>query len=246
MEIVKISYGDRVIYGKLYMPEGQGIFPAIIMSHGYNGSANDWDRECEYYSRNGYIALSYDFTGGSTGSRSKGLLSNEMTIFTEKEDLIAVFEYLINTCRVDKEKVFLFGGSMGGLVTALTAEEKKDNVKAVILYYPALCIPDNWRDNYKTINEVPEIFDFWGLSLGRGFVESIRDFYTFDNIGTFEGKVFIIHGDEDEVIPLLYSDKAMGAYKDARLMILKGEGHGFSSEGADFAMKEVLKFMNEN
>lgn len=244
MRILKIAYEDRVIYGKLYMPEGQGSFPAIIMSHGYNGSADDWDRECEYYSRNGYIAVSYDFTGGSVGSRSTGLTSYEMTIFTEKEDLTAVLDYVIHIQQVDRERIFLFGGSMGGLITALTAEEKKDNVKAVIMYYPAFCIPDNWRDNYRDVDEAPERFDFWGLSLGKAFVESIRAFHTFDNIGSFGGRVFIIHGDEDTVVPLSYSDRARSVYQDIRLLILKGEGHGFSIEGARLAMGEVLGFMN--
>jgi len=245
MEIINIAYKNRTIYCKLYMPEGNKNFPAIIMSHGYNGSAEDWNKECEYYARHGYIAVSYDFTGGSAGSRSEGFTSKDMTIFTEKEDLNAVLDYVQGLAKVDKKRIYLFGGSMGGLVTALVADERKADVLAIIMYYPAFCIPDNWREHFKSLEEVPEDFDFWGLTLGRDFVESIRDFDIFDNIGSFEGCVFILHGDEDSIVPLSYSDKVGSVYNSAKLWILKGEAHGFSPKGAEFAMKEVLKFMGE-
>lgn len=38
----------RQVYGKLYMPAQAGRYPAIILSHGYNGSHRDWEKECQY------------------------------------------------------------------------------------------------------------------------------------------------------------------------------------------------------
>ena len=55
-----------------------------------------------------------------------------MTIFTEKEDLLAVYNDISNLDMVDANHVYLMGGSQGGLVTTLATEELQDKVAAMI------------------------------------------------------------------------------------------------------------------
>jgi len=185
MEELIITEGEKEIYGKLYRPKEEGSYPAVILSHGYNGCNTDFVSECKYFASNGYIAYTFDFSGGSTRSKSKGA-STDMTIFTEKEDLMTVFNYIKNMDIVDKENLFLFGGSQGGLVTAMAAEEFVEEVKGMILYFPAFNIPDDWRKNYATEESIPKTLDFWGLLLGENFFKSMREFYTFESIGNFD------------------------------------------------------------
>ncbi|MDY5575874.1 MAG: alpha/beta fold hydrolase [Lachnospiraceae bacterium] len=242
VEELIIKDGEKEIYGKIYKPAKQGVYPAIILSHGYNGCNSDFIKECKYYAENGYVAYAYDFCGGSTKSKSSGQ-STDMTIFTEKADLITVFNYIKTLDIVNEEEIFLFGGSQGGLVTALACEELKSEVKAMILYYPALNIPDDWRNNFKSVEEIPDTYDFWGLKLGKNFFTSIRDFYTFDNIGEFDKNVLIIHGDKDAIVSLNYSEQAKNKYTSLELVVLPGEGHGFTPNGGTTAMNKVLEFM---
>ena len=239
-----VNANNRQIYIKGYVPDDDKKHPAVILSHGYNGSHSDFTRECTYYAENGFIAYALDFCGGSTRSKSSGK-STDMTIFTEKEDLLAVFEYVSSLENVDAENIYLFGGSQGGFVTTLVAEKIADKIKGIALYFPALCIPDNWRDNYKTEEEIPEVTNFWGLELGKEFFTSIRDFYTFENIGTFSKKVLIIQGDKDPIVPLSIVEQAANIYPNAELIVLKGEAHGFSAAGTKTAMEKILKFMQE-
>lgn len=242
---LKIKNGENTIYGKIYVPSGEGKHPAIILSHGYNGTNNDFVNECKYYAQNGYIAYAFDFCGGSVNSKSTGK-STDMTIFTEKSDLLAVFDYISKMDTVDSEQIFLFGGSQGGLVTTLVAEEKADNVKGMILYFPALCIPDNWRVTYPTTENIPDVKEFWGLNLGKNFFVSMHEFYVFDNIGSYDKDVFIIHGDKDPIVPISYSKRAVELYKNATLKTLPGEGHGFTPSAGNIAMKDVLNFLIEH
>ena len=237
-----IRENDKEIYGKIYMPKEEGAYPTVILSHGYNGCNTDFVQECNYFAKNGYIAYAFDFPGGSGRSKSKGS-SIDMTIFTEKEDLLTVLRYIKSMKSVDNDHIFLFGGSQGGMVTALAAEECRDEIEGIALYFPAFNIPDDWRRNYASEDSIPETVVFWELKLGRNFFLSMREFYTFENIGAFDKKVLIIHGDQDNIVPISYSEKALEYYSSAELVVFPGEGHGFSAQIGEKAMELVLEFM---
>lgn len=240
-----IKENNKEIYGKIYSPEKEGKYPAIILSHGYNGINSDFVKECTYFAENGYVAYAYDFCGGSARSKSSGK-STDMTVFTEKEDLLTVFNYIQGLDNVDPEQMFLFGGSQGGFVTTLVAEELMDEVKGMVLYFPALNIPDDWRRTYPTEDKIPETNNFWGLTLGKEFFLSIHDFYTFDNIGSYPNDVLIIYGNKDNIVPYNTMLEAEKAYDSAELIVLENEGHGFSPAGGKKAMEMVLNFLQKH
>lgn len=240
-----IQNGDKKIYGKLYSPSKEGKYPAVILSHGYNGINTDFTAECTYFARNGYVAYAYDFCGGSGRSKSTGK-STDMTIFTEKQDLLDVFNYIQNLDNVDAGQMFLFGGSQGGFVTSLVAEELLDKVKGMILYYPALNIPDDWREKYPNEADIPETVDFWRLKLGRNFFLTIHDFKAFDNIGSYPNDVLIIYGDKDAIVPYSAMLEAEKAYGSVKLEVLSNEGHGFTPAGGKKAMEMALDFLKKH
>lgn len=240
-----ISADGKEIYGRLYRPEKKEKCPILIMSHGYNGTYSDFSHEGTYLAENGIAAFVYDFCGGSVNSQSSGE-TTEMTIFTEKEDLTAVLDYIRILDFVDADNIFLFGGSQGGLVTALTAAENVDLVQGMVLMFPALCIPDNWRDTYPEIKDIPEILEFWGMSLGAYYFLSIHDFDPYEVIGDYDKNVLILHGTEDTIVPMSYAERAQQTYQNAELVIFEGEGHGFSEEGRKKEEKLTLEFIQEN
>lgn len=240
------SYDGKDVYGKIYYPTDlteEQKCSAVILSHGYNGCNADFTNECTKLAQQGYVAYAYDFCGGSIRSKSS-MKTTEMTIFTEKEDLLAVYNDISNLDMVDANHVYLMGGSQGGLVTTLATEELQDKVAAMILYYPALNIPDDWRNNFKSEADIPEENEFWGMTLGKKFFTSIRDFHTFDNIGTYKGNVLIIYGDQDPIVPSGAMDKAVEAYENIEYVVLEGEGHGFSPEGGKKAINKVIDFIS--
>ena len=55
---------------------------------------------------------------------------------------------------VDTDKLFLFGQSQGGMVSALTAAGRADEVKAMLLVYPAFCIVHDLHEFIPDISEV--------------------------------------------------------------------------------------------
>lgn len=224
---ITIIHHGRVVRGYLILPENCEKCPLVIMSHGYNGSGAAFEKLAYYFACNGIGAFWYDFCGGSVNSRSS-LATTSMTVFTEKEDLCAVLEAAKNWKEVDGDNIYLFGESQGGLVSALVAKEYEDDIKGLMLLYPALCIADNWNEKFVNESDIPDEFEFWGMRLGKKFFTSLRNFQTFEEIRGFRKRVLIMHGDKDPVVPLAYSQRAAKIYPNAGLEIFKGEGHGFS------------------
>ncbi len=238
---INVPNGENSVYGKLYSP-GEGKHPAIIMCHGYNGCNADWTNECYYFVKNGYVAVAIDFCGGSVKSKSTGK-TTDMTITSEKSDLLAVYHYVSGLDNVDPDHIFLMGGSQGGLVSTLATEELQDKVAGLMLYFPALCVFDNWTEKYASADSAEDVIPFWGMDLGKGFVQDVYGRDIFSEIGTYKGDVLIIHGDQDAIVPLSYSEKAKELYASAELVVLPGEGHGFSPKGAETAKEKLFEFM---
>ena len=227
LEKFSLPLKNRTLSGVFYRPDAEE-FPVVIFSHGYNGYFTDFTQMCAFLAESGVGACCFNFCGGSVRDTS-GLSTADMTIFTETEDLKAVIRY----CKEQKgtERIILFGASQGGLVSAICAEECGEELSAMALLFPALCIPDDCRGRALPDNTYPEEFPLWGMTLGRNFFETLRDFYVAERLGKFAKPVLIFHGDLDPVVPISYSERAADRYPNAQLKVFKGEGHGFSEAG---------------
>ena len=166
-----------------------------------------------------------------------------MSVLTEKEDLLAVFDYVRELDAVDNRQIFLFGGSQGGLVSTLVAQEREEKMRGLLLYYPAFCIPDDWREKYPREEEIPDSIEFWNMLLGRRYISDAKKLQPYEALKKLDRNVLIIHGELDDVVPLSYAVRARDTCKNAELVVLKDEGHGFTGPGSVKAMEIALRFM---
>lgn len=231
---------DISLYGQLWAPKDEGKYPAIILSHGFNGHYRDFPTECEAFAARGYVCYTFDFCGAQANGMSEGRTAAEYTPFTMKEDLCAAVENVSKLPNVDSSQIFLFGGSQGGFVTALTAADEalKDRIAAIAMYFPAFNIPDDWRG--KPEQDTP----LMGYSIGAKFIQSVQELDPFAVIGDFKKDVCIVWGDQDALVARKYIDNAVTAYGSARvdLTVIPGAGHGFGGSALTTAVEKVLKF----
>lgn len=231
---LSISHRGRTINGALRLPDADSPAPAVIFSHGYNGSADDFASVAETLAEHGIASYCFDFCGGSV--RAQDTLSTaDMTIGTQMQDLEAALDRLKGHESIRKDAIFLFGGSQGGLVSALVSAERNTDVAGLVLLFPALCIADNWRERYPAERDIPDETQLWGMKLGRKFFLDIRTLDPFALIGNYSKRVLLLHGDADDVVPLSYSQRARTVYKNAELVVYRGEKHGFTQD----AMRDV-------
>lgn len=126
------SYGSR-IFGRLLLPDFfdmESRCPVVLMLHGHPGGDKNLDIG-EALRANGYAVAVISYRG-VWGSHGDYLLTHNI------EDVIATVDFLREKAadyRLDPEKVFLFGHSMGGF-SALNAMARGVKVSGAVLMAP--------------------------------------------------------------------------------------------------------------
>ena len=118
MKNITIKRGELNIKGRIYGDTGIKR-PVFILCHGFMANQNMYSPYAKMIAELGSIAVTFDFCGGGLFSISDGKSEN-MTILTEKEDLMSVIDYLKNEPFTDS--IALLGFSQGGLVSILVAK----------------------------------------------------------------------------------------------------------------------------
>lgn len=240
-EELYFTNGENRIYGVVYRPEADGKFPTAILSHGYNSSHRDIEDLAALLAENGIAAYCYDFCGGSSYSLSDGK-STDMSIKTEISDLKTVIDGICGCGFADSERIFLYGESQGGFVSALTAAEMPERIKALALLYPAFCIPDGWKDRCSP--EDPETFMFMNMEISKKFARELPEYDVFEHMEKYGNPTAVYHGKNDTVVDISYSERLAEIMDNCTLTAYDNEGHGFSPvPRADMAKKaaEFLK-----
>ena len=242
--------GGSRIYGVAYVPESEGRFPLVIFSHELGNNHESGARYAERLAANGYAAYVFDFRGGSAGgtvNQSDGS-NSEMSVLTEASDLSAVLDAAKAWPFVDGDKIFLLGGSQGGLVTLITGCERQDELAGMMLMYPALSAKaDSRAGSYASPEEVPgdvPLFGGW-MHVGRNY---ITDLWTVDFdrlLASYSGKLLLLHGDRDSTVDVSWSERAAEIIPNCAFRIISGGGHEFYGQPFEDAMGYILSYIDE-
>ena len=223
------------IKGTVFLPKGKTNCPIAVISHGFMANQMFSQIHAQNLAKMGYAAFCFDFCGGTLVGSSDGD-STDMSVLTEAEDLKAVIEFAKEQSYTDENELVLLGCSQGGFVSAIVAAEMKEEVDALILLYPALCIPDDARSGEMMFakfdpQNVPETFWCGPMKLGRRYVTDVIEMDPYEIINQYTGKVLIIHGNQDETVDISYALRAVETYSqagaDVEMKIIDEGGHMF-------------------
>lgn len=235
--------------GKMIVPvtDGEEKLPMVVLTHGFTSTYSDMNEIAEALGKNGIASVRFDLTGN-------GISDGEYvdTTFTsQKEDILNELAFVKTLDFVDTDKLFLCGKSQGGFDSAMAAVDCADEICGLILWYPALCIPEDFKAGRVMftsfdVDNIPETLAIQGgISVSRAFIEEGLSIVPNEDFTTFEKPVLIIHGDSDNIAPYAYAESLAAAYADAEFILIEGGGHGFSGDGLVTALDATVAFIQE-
>ena len=127
--------------------------------------------------------------------------------------------------------LYLCGHSQGGLLVMLLAALEQDRVAGLIPMSPAAMIPEMARKGEllgQTFapDHLPEALGVWdhGL-LGSNYARVAQAIDVEAAIDRYKGPVLVIHGDQDESVPVQVGIDAARRYARGELVIIPGDTH---------------------
>jgi dipeptidyl-peptidase-4 len=235
------------LYGRMYKPvdfDSTRKYPVVVywyggphaqmITAGYNGGAGDY--WFQYMAQRGYLVFSLDTRGSS--NRGKAF---EQSIFrnhgaAQMEDMMSAVNYLSALSYADTSKMGLFGWSYGGFMTTNFMFTHPGVFKAAVAGGPVV----DWRlyeimygERYMdTPKENPEGYAATDLT---------------KKIANLQGKLLLIHGQQDPVVVQQHSVKLVRAAIDKGVqvdyMIYPGHEHNVTGKDRAHLYQKVTDYL---
>ena len=243
------THGRPIAADATYQPTGQPK-PVVVFVHGFKGF-KDWGHFgllARFFAQQGFVFVKLDLShngvvpGGSGDLEDlEAFAGNNFSI--ELNDLGALLDALhapgatpLPAAELDLRRLYLVGHSRGGaLVLLKTAEDPR--IRAVAAWaavadlhprWPAEVLA-NWQKtgvlhvpNARTGQQLPmhyQIVDDYYAHRARLDLPTLMP--------TLRQPVLLVHGDQDETVPLAAVHQLHAGQPAAEVLVLPGAGHGF-------------------
>jgi predicted dienelactone hydrolase len=120
------AHGNKVWEGIQAIPDAApagGRFPLVVLSHGMFGNAMNQSWLADALAQRGYVVAAIDHPGTSTWNRDPDA---RRQLWERPRDISRVIEALISDPRVDPDRIYMAGHSLGGFTAALLAGARYD------------------------------------------------------------------------------------------------------------------------
>ena len=202
----------------------------VIISHGFAEHFSRYDYFTDSLNQSGYGVIRYDLRGHGRNKKDLGHIQSFEDFILDLEEI-----YKETLRSFPSIPIFLFGHSMGGLITAIFGSKSALELRGIVLSGPAVGeLPSAKNLNRKLVKFLCKINDKFMIRnpidkslckneevyyeyLNDEFVlhkASLRFYYEFlfvgpDNIlkakDKFSLPVLIVHGEEDKIVPISIS-----------------------------------------
>jgi len=215
--------------------------PLIICCHGFTGDkigANQVTLNlAQTVGNKGYVVVRFDFLGSGD---SDGEFQSDTLVTGWKEDLRNVVSWVKKQPQLIASPIILYGHSLGGLVV-LTHNDADFPIAGRIVFAPVIHPITNFRDGiigpelWLKALEGKTIVNFFakGFKLEGMFVKDLVE-KTYDPLGTaaqLTTPLLIIHGLDDQVVPIAGSTELYQKYNGPKLFRKPGIDHVATGNG---------------
>lgn len=249
-QAMELEVGGKILRGMFHLPEEGDMFPTVIMFHGFTGHKLESHRMYVKFSRilcgKGIAVARFDFSGSGESDGD----FEEMTFFGEVYEGEAILSYIRSLPTTDPGRIGLLGLSMGGAVASVVAGRNPHDIKTLVLWSAAdiEVMKDIFRAkkaNGAAFCDERGCYDIAGLWLNPNFYDDLTRWDTYEEIAKFQGKTLIVHGKEDETVPVATARRYYEALGErAESVIIEGADHTYNRHDWENTLfRETSRFL---
>jgi uncharacterized protein len=216
---------------------------ALLFVHGITSSRDELGFHSDYakfLGENGITTLRFDyrFHGGKNDGNTK---LESLTLCGIVNDIDSAFAALLSNVESKTKSYFIVGTSFGGGLSAYWVDSNnKKEIKKVILNAPVINYENDVLERNGLVSDglLSDIaqkqlqkkgyVNSSDIHFGRGLINELKYVNGINALQNLGSKVVIVHGNEDEDVPLASSKKYKS--KATQLEIIPKVGHGFGVE----------------
>ena len=144
---------------------------------------------------------------------------------------------------VDINKIYLSGGSQGGLISIIIGERRQKEIKGLILYCVGLAILDYYQPYMKNKKD-NESFRLLNMMITRKYFDDVEKLDIYNIIKNIKIPFLYYHGERDECVNVKYAYKAQKYFNDkGKLIILKNTSHLLFYGNEDLLFNDIINFI---
>ena len=74
-------------------------------------------------------------------------------------------------------------------MSAITAAEHQEEIRGMILFYPAFVLVDNAKSLFQSVDEIPDTYYHMWMNVGKTYFKDLLDYDIYEDIKAYKKKV---------------------------------------------------------
>lgn len=224
------SFDGESVPTFLYLPEGEGPFPVVIMVHGGPESQLRpvFSPLAQHFVGHGYAVAAPNVRGSTGYGKRYEHLDDVEKRLDSVRDLVALHDWLAEHPRIDGSRAVLYGGSYGGYMVlaglAFFPERWAAGIEIVGIS-SLVTFLENTADWRRAVRER----EYGSLERDRDLLHEVSPLTQVDRIAA---PLFIVHGANDPRVPLGEAEQIHRSLTErgvrCELLVYPDEGHGLA------------------
>lgn len=242
------SYDGQKIQGWIVKPpnfDPDKEYPFILEIHGgpFASYGPHFSAEVQLYASAGYVVLYTNPRGSTSYGKAFGNEIHHNYPSEDYDDLMSGVDAVLEKGYVDEDKLYVTGGSGGGVLSAWIVG-KTDRFKAAVVAKPVI----NWYSFVLTADSTPFFYKYWFPGLPWNNRDHYMDRSPISLVGNVTTPTMLLTGEEDHRTPISETEQFYTALKlekvETVMVRIPGSGHGIASRPSNLMSKvaHILKW----
>ena len=235
------SFDGRKIQGWLVKPpnfDPNKKYPLILEIHGgpFANYGFRFSAEVQLFASKGYVVLYTNPRGSTSYGKEFGNLIHHNYPSQDYDDLMSGVDYVLQRDYIDKDNLFVTGGSGGGVLTSWIVG-KTHRFNAAVVAKPVI----NWYSFVLYADNISFFYKYWFPGLPWDNLEQYMKRSPISYVGNVKTPTMLLTGEEDFRTPMAESEQFYAGLKlnqvESMLVRIPGASHGIAARPSNLIAK---------